>query len=307
MKNLKSIKSYMYSENGEKVMCIMEEYDKSGRMIVQKSYSQDGKESYVNNNTYELDDNGNVVVEIKETVDDKFVSIYTYDENNNLLSEEKYKNIDFQNNQKECIYRSVYEYKDNRCIKNISIQYNLIRRNDAEGNLITGDDKVIVEYEYDSEGNCVKKTKTHYRIDELQETVVYTYDELKETQLHSVYQNGSECVSQYIQEYNYDSYNNLIKITISEKDNVYVSYKSEVDEKGNIIQEAYHNTDGTVRDLIKWKYGEKNIVYQLMSNDGKEVKTTITREYDENNKLVLISYANGTDKVYMIEEFEYYE
>ncbi len=137
------------------------EIDENTGLVI--SYKQSGDSNGTHKLTY--DENGNLIEDLFEYAIDSYGSdknIYTYDFNNNVLTEDVY-SIDEGKETREQHWDYTYEFdNNNRVTKKTGI------------NTLGDNYKMVYEYNYDENGNVSEETQTSSRSTY---KIKYTYDE----------------------------------------------------------------------------------------------------------------------------------
>lgn len=305
-------------------------------------YSEDeiGKITY-----YEYDDNYNLIHQYTVNTDDEYLSEYTYEynENGDLLSrvikfnDKHYETIINEYYEdgtlskctmytgSECELDEITEYDEN----GNEISFNMVRYG------------LFIEYTYD-ENNRVLTRKT-YDEDELSLDIKYTYlDDENIVEIYTVdteydypkyekigyYKDGREKIKEswniddngeYIDhrwtEYEYNDNNELILEREYTREDTYGDTTYKYDENGRVIEKIQYYTwdyepDEKQRVMNKYTYkfdeNDNEIYYTWWTGDeGENLRTETTREYDEYNNL--ISWVTKRDGAHVHYEYFYNE
>ncbi len=224
------------------------EYDENNNLT--KQWDNLGKEY-----KYEYDKNGNI---IKSTgkIDDKnqLIMLYEYDEYGRIIKE-----IDPEKREKIFEYNFINE-KFNKPTKFITGENNIYNYTyDKAGRCLSVENHCGIKYlEYDAMDIVTKE------IDQMGNITIYNYDKmfnLKKVILPNNIEKGLATT------YEYDPFNNLLKIEDAEK-NIYATSR---DYEGNILKEINPNS------------------YNIETNDGKGISYI----YDEYDNKIKIIYPDG--------------
>lgn len=178
------------------------EYNDAGQKTAMLNYTAEGPEEYsfAYRVDYEYDENGNLVRE-QRTENDVIVAItvYEYNENGILIKKDQYEGEDFM----ICSYE--YELDENGNAKRC-IRHDFIEGVDIEN-----------RYTYDSKGNMI--TDVSCDADgAVQNRMEYDYDENGNEIKCSIYDGFGGLQSSTTNEYSYDDYGNIEKVVCSHSD-----------------------------------------------------------------------------------------
>ena len=242
---------------------------------------------------YEYDSRGNNTKVIDYNND---VTTYTYDSNDNLLSEEnKGKKISYRyssyndlleitmpNGLKKKIEYGIY----NNTVKNISTKNNLTETNEytytsnlSIEKIIPADD-IYYKYYYDSKNRIYSIDKDSLHVEN------YTYDFKKnnyETALVS-----KKLVNGKVIRYSYNSCYNLYKLVI---DGTNYNYDYTYDDNDRLIEVKDHNLDKN----RTYEYDDSdNVTLNKLTDSTSSVKTTY--KYDNQNKVQRKTILDGNER-----------
>ena len=294
---------------------------------------------------YEYDDNYNLIHQYTVNTDDEYLSEYTYEynENGDLLSRViKFndKHYETKINEyyedgtlskctmytgSECELDEITEYDEN----GNEISFNMVRYG------------LFIEYTYD-ENNRVLTRKT-YDEDELSLDIKYTYlddeniveiytvdteydypkyekicyyedERVKIKESWNIDDNG-EYIDHRWTEYEYNDNNELILERKYTRDDAYGDITYKYDENGRVIEEIqyytwYYELEEKQKVMNKYTYkfdeNDNEIYYTWWTGDeGEDLRTETTREYDEYNNL--ISWVTKRDGAHVHYEYFYNE
>lgn len=151
-----------------------------------------------------------------------------------------------------------------------AVEYTVYDEHDNMIALIGGDSAYYYTYEYDKDGNIIKK-----------------YDGLTNATEEYEYKDGLAVKMRYTnndgqtmeETYEYDEHGTRIKTThyIAALDDTSVNEtKPEYDAQGRLVRETYYNSDGSVFSVDEYEYNDKGEIVKETSNGaGSEY----TREY----------------------------
>ena len=189
-------------ENDAPVSKCTYEYNDDGLKTAKLGYVAEGPEEYTfaYKVDYEYDENGNLVRE-QRTENDVIaaVTVYTYNDKNVLVKEEQYEGEEFM----LCAYEYVLDENGNveKCIR-----HDYLEGIDSE-NRYTYDSNgnVIADVSYDADGN-------------IQNRIEYNYDENGNEVKRSVFDSNGGMQSSTSNEYSYDEYGNIEKVVSTHSD-----------------------------------------------------------------------------------------
>ena len=268
-------------------------------------------------NYSELDKSGNTVKDIKydefEEVEEIIENVYN--DKGNLIEEKIFLNED------EFSERKTYKIDENGRIATEFIHY-------LDESIDT------VSYEYDAEGNLIKKVLTDsdgvveskeilkYKNGKEISYVFYNEDDELVTErisgydtsgnlLRIIYHNSEED-EKYRIENTYNDDNRLVKThKFNENDDLIEKLSYKHNDKGRVIEAITENQNKN--NIITFKYNDNgNAIEQKEMNIDETLNHYIEREFDENgNVLKIIVFINGSDTMpdmnYILEyEYEFY-
>ena len=165
----------------------------------------------------------------------------------------------------------------------------------------------VVEYEYDTNGNCVKMVGTGS--DGGRWVFEYEYDKndncVKEVQTYSggfrnvmeyEYDTNGNCVKMVrtdsdgdrrVFEYKYDKNDNCVKevTTYSDGDRTVMEYEYEYDTNGNCVKKVATYSDGD-RDVTEYEYDTNGNCIKEVTTDSDGDRTVWKCEYDEKGNCI---------------------
>ena len=151
----------------------------------------------------------------------------------------------------------------------------------------TIDNKIKYTYEYDENGNIIKREESNLKIKNFESTLYYKYDENNRLiEIHEKFPNSTRiCTTHYTYRI---IHNDLIVI-----ENMFYS-PGEIHE---VIKKKYKDKIGGI--LIEER--KKTFTHQIYENDSKTIY-----KYDDNNRLIQKDEYDDINKLYST-NYEYYK
>lgn len=310
-------------------------YNNQGNITDMKAYSADGNLRYSRTWVYNDKNNNIQSAEDKEYYADTVVKYkYTYDNNGNVIEEDRYENEEFKSYVK-------YEYDNNG---------NMIKESSSIPDLIngyfyltneynaTGKIKEIViydadynpigktEYTYDANGNqlsCIEYDKDGKAFD----TARYEYNSNGKCTKYSWFLENSIIFPEGMTEiYEYDSNGNKIKETCYSGEEFASQTRYTYDANGNVLEtkdysasgqyngtmETYeYYSDGTKKSYKQYKNNELKS-FEEYNSDGKTIKKQSIMtdnylrlyEYDDAGRMIKVTNSDD-GKTISVEIYEY--
>ncbi len=276
-------------------------YDEKGRVLSQSTYVE-GSENPDEIVNYTYDDNGNLVLEEKTNYSynnetGELATTYSeytaceYDENGNVTYSEEYY---IEEGKKEIIVYEENTYDEN-------------------GNLIhekwynTEDNYYDTEYVYDKNGFLVKETEkrsygvtvTEYTVNEKGYAVT-----TKTTFNYTEESSGAVTISEFETVYEYDEEGRQLKVVNTYSNGTTTSTENAYNEQGDIIKQTEIDIEGKVNDsLFEYEYFENGEVRKETNILNRFGKSSMKSEYDEYGN-VTREYTDEKSRTY---EYTYNE
>jgi hypothetical protein len=169
----------------------------------------------------------------------------------------------------------------------------------SSGVLVESNRRSESEFEYDKSGNSLARKYYEYREGGLREAIVYkTIDGDKVSIEEDVETPGKITASSPIQN---------TKNAKSFDPRYSFKYKYKYDLKGNISEEAWYQSDGSLWMRYVYSTKEKEKEELVYDEDGNLNQKSVRNFDDKNNEVELIYYDTENNKVIGKETFEYIE
>jgi len=298
-------------------------YSKSGKLIEVSHYSE-GTLSFVSINTYDENDslieftnyepvgviNRKVTYEYNsdysthkkietDSHGDKNITLYEYDEHNNLIFSSKF------NSSNILVRKKIWKYDNNNNVIKIEVKGDFFGRKnkmiyfyDKRNNRIKSkyyeDGESISErsYIYD-ENNLVIETiatSQHYHT-YIKRT--FKYDSNDNVIEESKFNSSGVITEKVLNKYN--NYGDVIEEVLY-KDGVKVS-SFKRDSTGNEIERVKYNSNGNVKDQTDWVYNHYGLLAEKILILGENIRTRVVYFYDKKGILIKVLVYDINNKL----------
>ena len=286
-------------------------YDFSG----EDKFPEQLKGEGIKHNLTEYNEMGNITLESKYDDDGRFESKETkkYDDKGKLIEEKNY-----------ISERQVADHKTFEIDEKGKVQKAFKHYDDGS--------KDTINYEYDGDGNLIKKT------------TIDSYDE-EESQEIAQYENGKVVRTELIEydesmkweSFELDKEGKILVHKLWHQDEQEITFNNSYDDKGNIIKTLVHNEKKELTAKTQYGYNKENqlqsieeetrngitstqikrdkngnAIEQMEYNGNKETNNSVERKFNENNdvtetKVFINMHGRDVNQRYVLKyEYEYF-